>query len=281
MKVFVVVLTVFSIAFSVLVIGYAAQTTNWKALAEKNREWALQEQAAREAVDSKCKVIVGQLNKTIESLQSQIAAKNSEIDRLTVQMRNLNNELLSAKGKIESLVSQSNQLTNMNSAINSERKVLRDQLEKLRKDLASVRIDNLRLADENQKLKLQIKLYESEIRLLKEQNVALEQKLVKVRRKLRSVSAEGTEEVGEEAGVSGRIVGKVTRVHNNLASLSVGSAQGVKNGMVFIVYRGDQYLGKLRITKVVANESVGEIIQKRMSVQIQAGDSVTDRFIEE
>lgn len=275
MKVFVVVLTIFAIAFSVLVIGYAAQTTNWKALAEKSRQWALQEQATRQAIDSKTKIVVGELNKTIEELQNALAEKEEKINELTQKLQDLNNKLISAEGKIDSLTSQASQLTSINNAMNSERTVLQSQLDSLRKELAATRTDNLKLADENQKLHLQIKLYESQIRLLKEQNAVLEEKIEELRKK--TFIAPAAEGVEPQIAV-GRLLGKITSIHDDLAEISLGSAHGIKTGMELIAYRQDQYLGKIKITEVSETASVGEIFQKKPGVSIQVGDSVTDRL---
>ena len=121
-KVFIVVLAVFAIAFSMLVIQYTAQSTNFRTLAEENRKWALQEQAAREAANNKQKVVVAHLNKVVTTLQDQLAAQNRELDKMASTLANVKNELLAEQGKNASLMSQSTQLTNMSNAADAERK---------------------------------------------------------------------------------------------------------------------------------------------------------------
>jgi hypothetical protein len=78
------------------------------------------------------------------------------------------------------------------------------------------------------------------------------------------------------------IRGEVTEVAGNLASISVGSADGVAPGMIFLIYRRDteagkpQYLGSVRVGKVQANESAGLVVQSVGN--IVRGDLVRDEL---
>ncbi len=281
-KVFVVVLAVFSIAFSMLVIQYTAQSVNYRTLAQENRLWALKEQAERQALDNKQKIVVSHLNNIISSLQKQISEQKQTIDTLTNQLGDIKTELLAERQKSASLASQASQLTSMNNAGSAERKQLQAQLEQVRKDNAALRMDNIRLAKLNQKLELQRKLYEKEIRLLKEQNYALGQRMEELRAKLQA-GATGQQPVtvseqsaAVESAESSPVIGEITSVRDSLASISVGAAQGVKLGMEMIIYRGAQYLGKLKISKVLPSQAAGEIVQ--LNGNIRPGDKVTNKF---
>ena len=76
------------------------------------------------------------------------------------------------------------------------------------------------------------------------------------------------------------IRGEIKDVKSGLASISVGSADGVAHGMTFLVYRKapkggkPQYLGSIKITRVDANQSAGEVEQS--AGDIHAGDVVRD-----
>jgi hypothetical protein len=173
----------------------------------------------------------------------------------------------------------------MVNAGDAERKQLQGQLQNMRKDNSALRTDNFKLAETNQKLDLQRQLYEQEIRLLKEQNYSLSERVEQLRSKVQA-AASGADQAPATAGQAGAqsvtdaagsaIVGEISDVRNNLASLSIGSAQGVKDGMEFTIYRGSQYLGKVRINKVQPEQSAGELIQ--VQGDVHAGDKVTDKF---
>jgi hypothetical protein len=75
---------------------------------------------------------------------------------------------------------------------------------------------------------------------------------------------------GETAAA--RITGTVIAVKDDLASIDVGSAQGVKSGMKMLIYRGAQMIGYLQIEVVDAGESAG--IVKDKQYEPQKGDQV-------
>jgi len=281
-KVFIVVLTVFAIVFSMLVIQFTAQNTNNKKLAEDWQSQFKQEQQLRLLSDNQQKITEEHFNKVIKTQQEELSKTRAEMDKISNQLSSLNNELLGERQKTASLTGQLNQSGNMISAGDAERKQLQTQLESVRKDNSGLRADNFKLSEVNQKLELQRQLYEQEIRLLKEQNFSLGERLEKLR-------SRGSVSAGESAPTasSGKaqptteaegspILGQVTEVRGSLASISIGSAQGVKNGMEFIIYRNGQYLGKLRINKVLPSQAAGELLQKQGN--IQPGDKVTDKF---
>ncbi len=266
-----------------LVVQYTAQTTNYRKLSDENRRWALQEQSAREAADTKHKVVIAHFTKVISRLQSQIAQDNANLAKANMELANVKNDLLAEQGKTASLMSQANQLTNMSNASGAERKQLQSQLLQVRKDNAALRTDNITLSKTNQKLGLQRQLYEKEIRLLKEQNFSLGERMEKLRGQLQTSASGVPASSSPDATVkpvsgmgSSPIIGEVTNVRDGLAEISVGGSHGVKSGMEFIVYRGSQYLGKLKINKVLADKSAGNLLQ--VQGNIRPGDKVTDKF---
>ena len=70
------------------------------------------------------------------------------------------------------------------------------------------------------------------------------------------------------------IRGRVTEVSGSLATVSVGSADGVTEDMVFVIYRGLDYIGDLRISKVEPSQAAGRIVRSTGSVLV--GDEVAD-----
>ena len=76
---------------------------------------------------------------------------------------------------------------------------------------------------------------------------------------------------GQMPGVSG----KVTFVDHawNFVILDVGLSNGVVPNGELIVYRGNTFLGKIRVTKVDPNDAVAEILPD-VKGDIQVGDKV-------
>ena len=71
------------------------------------------------------------------------------------------------------------------------------------------------------------------------------------------------------------IRGHIAELDGNLASISVGTNDGVEVGMTFIIYnnRGD-FLADLEITEVTPNSSAGDL--KFVSKPISVGDIAED-----
>lgn len=67
---------------------------------------------------------------------------------------------------------------------------------------------------------------------------------------------------GSDIRISGTIDG--VDVANNIASINIGSAKGIRKGMEMIISRGDRLVGVLRIEQVTLNQAAGIIIDKRM-----------------
>jgi len=283
-KIFIVVLAFFAIIISVLIVQFTATNTNYKKLADDWQSQFKQEQALRLASDNQQKINESYLNKVIDMQRDELAKMQTAKNEQATELANVKTSLLAEQQKNASLTGQNNQLTNMINAADAERKQLQSQIDIVRKDNAGLRADNFKLSETNQKLDLQRQLYEQEIRLLKEQNFSLAEKLEKQRSR-GPVSASGQESLpagaNEKASAateteSAPIIGQVTDVRVSLASISIGSAQGVKDGMEFIIYRNSQFLGKLRVNKVLPDQAAGELLQRQGN--IQAGDKVTDKF---
>jgi cell shape-determining protein MreC len=70
------------------------------------------------------------------------------------------------------------------------------------------------------------------------------------------------------------ILGKVLDVSGNLVTISVGTADGVNKDMTFTIYRGNQYVGTLKINAATPNKAAGKMV--RQSVAPLPGDEVKD-----
>jgi hypothetical protein len=63
-----------------------------------------------------------------------------------------------------------------------------------------------------------------------------------------------------------------------LASISIGSANGVKVGDVLHVFRGDQFVCSISITNVDTDSSAGQITTTKAGLQPREGDLVTNKL---
>jgi hypothetical protein len=73
--------------------------------------------------------------------------------------------------------------------------------------------------------------------------------------------------------------GKVLAVDNavGLVVLSLGAEDGVKNGFEYIVSRGNQYVGTVKVTDAQAKKSTGMLVPGLQKSPVSAGDTVSNR----
>lgn len=64
----------------------------------------------------------------------------------------------------------------------------------------------------------------------------------------------------------------------DLIEISVGKDDGLREGHIMEVYRGDTYLGQIKIMKVAPDRAVGQINKDLKRGQVRKGDHVTTKF---
>jgi hypothetical protein len=193
-----------------------------------------------------------------------LAAKLEEVRTLTAATADLkiklDNEIANAKLALE----QSN-------ASQARLEGARAANEKLTKEYAKT--EDLLKQSQSQlaRRESQKKFDDEQIQELKDQNKDL----------LARVAAGGAAaKPGETAVVpeaDAVISGTVTAVKDDMASINVGSAKGVKTGMKFTIYRGAQYVGVFQVQGEVGLDSAaGVIVLKRLDAAM--GDKVTTKL---
>src|SRR5436190_719505 len=64
----------------------------------------------------------------------------------------------------------------------------------------------------------------------------------------------------------------------DLIEISVGKDDGLREGHIMEVYRGDTYIGQIKIMKVAPDRAVGQINKDLKRGQVRKGDHVTTKF---
>lgn len=64
----------------------------------------------------------------------------------------------------------------------------------------------------------------------------------------------------------------------DLIEISVGKDDGLREGHIMEVYRGDTYIGQIKIMKVAPDRAVGQINKDLKRGQVKKGDHVTTKF---
>ena len=74
------------------------------------------------------------------------------------------------------------------------------------------------------------------------------------------------------------VEGVVLRTKDNLIAISVGGDDGVRDGHVFDIYRGDRFIGKAEVTTAKENMSAARLISEYQQAPVAEGDYVTTKY---
>ena len=284
-KAFVVVVTILSVVLVALVIPFAARVQNYASeydQLKKNYEARLA--GATEAA---------------AEVRSEIAKAGTDVEKLAVTNADLTAELGSATNEIKALQTKldqaqltlernaaalqvavtesqtkSNSLTELNTLINDQLATI-STLSAQRNDLSQTLIDE----------KMKVRRLSENYNRIQEENKSLEQQLLEKTAQLKTaltelaVYVENAKQIVEttaEITPSVPIRGSVTQINQitegiTLVQVNVGTRDLVKEGMTFTVYRGDEYIGKIKIASVDTADSVGELTD---GGGVQQGDAV-------
>jgi len=283
-KVFVVLLVVFSIAFTAMTVSIVAQTANWRDVADRYEEHArVADTNLRNLIAANAAELAAARDahraqlEQIAELERQLQAGRTEVSQLTADMAKAAADKSSADAMSRGLLAQ---LQSCESG-RGEYKKQRDELEQQSIDLQRRNIDlNDRVNEQTARIAVlqeQRRQYEQQIHILRTEN----EKMANETRRLTSglsleepSGAAVTEVVALSPMTAAPIRGHVVEVSGDLVTLSVGSADGVRKDMVFVVFRNDQYVCDIKVSMVDPNQAAGRVVQAAQTPKV--GDEVTD-----
>jgi septal ring factor EnvC (AmiA/AmiB activator) len=289
-------LTLSSIFLCGIVVTYVSNAENHR---EKVDDLTRQRDAAvrqRESADEKLKqktedyqAAEDRLNAQVASLTTEISTLNSKTDILQIDKKNL-------EEKVQSWVALTDSLTKTNE---EQGLLLTNTLEELKQVKSAQMKQRDQLDDVTKELMEKVAVIETinkEKRLLEEERSQLRKQLDQYQLRLGRETAPAAIVTPEppptpaiepapsltpltpapgarEIGLKGVIT--VIDSKNSLTEISIGSANGVREGMRFFVTRSDQFICEILVFYVDAEKSVGIIEPDRMRYQPKVGDHVS------
>lgn len=283
-KILIVLLTIASIFLCGIVVTYVANADNYRDLYNNLKRDA---DGMREKADGNAKAFTelkAEKERMENKLNNEIATLNTEISTLKGQLKDAENEnkiLVQRVSDMASVVETSTQTAGENG------KLLKDTLDKLN----NVQAEQIKLKaqfDDTTKTLLEklaiIQSLETDKKRLIEEKTELQARMDKLLQPKGETTtpvitvtqpkieiARPAPVVAEKIALKGLITGVDPK--NKMASISIGTADGVKEGMKFHVTRGDNFVCDLLIIDTDTEEAVGamELVQD----QPKAGDTVT------
>lgn len=282
-KIFVVLLVVFSIAFTMSTISFVAQSNNWRELAQGY-------QTEVQATDAQLRNVLASGAAEVASARDAIDAHIARFKSLEVDYRNALQQIADQKTQLAEIRATGNSLQSTARLLAGELKVgqagwveQRKQRDELERRNLGLEKRNLDLSDRVNEQTAKLLVMQKYQRQIDEQNKILQdenQRLGQIRRRLQQgdvgalADADRSRVNAISPVASSPIRGEITQVSGKLATISVGTADGVVNGMVFVIYRGLDYVGDLEIVKADPNEAAGRIMRSRGSPRV--GDKIAD-----
>jgi len=271
-KVFVVLLVISSIAFTSMTVSIASQTANWKQVAERYQQHAAVADtnlrnliAANSAELASAADAINDHMERIAQLEGELQSQENEAERLAAELRRTAAEKSNVEAMNKGLLTQLSNAT-----------ATRDEYRQQRNDLESQVID---LQQRNIDLNDRVNELTTRVAVLLEQKQQAQEQLGSRRPGGASMpKATPPTALGDVRSVSPTttpaIRGKVVEVAGDVVTVSVGSADGVEKEMVFVIHRGNEYIGDVKISVVDPDRAAGKLIRSRLVPS--PGDQATD-----
>jgi septal ring factor EnvC (AmiA/AmiB activator) len=282
-KILIVLVTLSSIFLCGIVVAYVALADNYK---DKYNKIRIERDELTKTTADK-----------IEQYNQKDAEKNALENKLNSEIAKLNTEISTLKGDLKQVEAQKKieekRASDMASVVETSSqtasettKLLMDTQAELNK-LKSEQIKLIAQFDDTSKTLLEklavIQTLQKEKKQLLEEKIELQNRMDKLLQPIgkatapavtvtpRTEIARPAPVITEKIGLKGLITAVDTK--NKMASISIGTADGVKEGMKFHVTRADKFICDILIIDTDTEEAVGalELVQE----QPRPGDTVT------
>ena len=281
-KIFIVLLVLFSIAFTSMTVSIVAQSTNWKDTALKYQEQArISDTNLRHEIAASA----AQLASALDEARSNI----EEIGRLEAAVEKARQNAAGFQAQLARAESDKSGAESMNRGLLAQLRLVqassdeyRDQRTKLERRAIDLQRRNIDLNDRVNEVTEQVDVlleqrrhFEQQINILRNENERMAAGPSRSHT-FEDPAGAALPNVVALAPVAARAIrGHVTDVGGNVVTVSVGSADGVKMGMIFVIHRGSEYVGDLTVTLVDPNQCAGRLTLSASPPLV--GDEIADQ----
>lgn len=277
-KILIVLLTVSSIFLCGIVVTYIANTNNYKEKCAKLSSDRAALEQEKESLNNQLKEKIQQKDDLEKSLSSQVASLKTKADDLQTKITGVEREKAELLERVNSWAS----ITKDFQATTDKQTQL---LSTAQEDVKQLKAEQIRLSKELDQTgaavvekNALIDAAEAEKRRLIEEKADLQNRLDKLIQAGGKAPAAGTPVTQEKGNAMPaqstnetiNLKAQISEVDtkNSLATISIGSADGVKEGMKFHVTRGDEFICDVLIVNVDTERAVGvlELVQQSPKV---------------
>jgi chromosome segregation ATPase len=273
-KILIVLLTISAIFLCGIVVTYIANANNYKEKCSKLSSDRAALEQEKESLNNQLKEKIQQKDDLDKSLNNQVASLKTKADDLQTKITGIEREKAELLERVNSWASitkdfqaTTDKQTQLLSTAQEDVKQLKTEQIKLSKELDQT---SAAVVEKN----ALIDAAEAEKRRLIEEKADLQNRLDKIIQTGGKVAAAGTPVTQEKGNAlpaqstneTINLKAQISEVDakNSLATISIGSADGVKEGMKFHVTRGDEFICDVLIVNVDTERAVGvlELVQQ-------------------
>lgn len=275
-KIAVVFLLVLVLVASAVFINMTVVAPNWKVQYEQMKLRAdLNAQDAR--LQKLHALRLDQDRRAVEKTRDDLQAELAKIkqDKMPSAAEILAQQL---KGQIEELSTSYKQAVTNNQAMADRNQTLVAQLEEKRKQIDGLQKEVAGARVEMDQTRGKLEREERVVRALQRQLQDRDERIAELERGMERgpAGAPGTA-AAATAAPTGKVEGTITAIKGDLASINIGSAQGVRNGNKLYVYRDARFVGYIQIREVDDAEASGIVVDRQLDPL--PGDKVTNDLL--
>lgn len=277
-KIFIVLHVIFSITFVAWSVQFAATVNNYKDNAEKYQQLASEAQTSQRHTVAVSATKLATLNQKIEEDAKTINDLQLQLEKSQTEHNATKAELAQGNRKNESLGADIAKLGASLELLEKGWGQARDQRTDIEKQLIDLQTRNQDLSLRNDELIAQNLVLGEQVRQLKQQNYTLRDQVAKGGSIGEAMAVgPGLDGITEATPASTTpIRGSILEFKGGVASIDLGAADGVAEGMNFIIHRaGGSYLGELVVSDVEPNQAAGRVTLQQ-GIVLRTGDLVTD-----
>ena len=279
-KVFLVLLVIGAIALSTASITQTAQMRNWKQLAEGYRQDAVAAWAASVADGAQNRVAIEQLTASLEATDTRPRRRPQRSGRSPEGPRRSSYRDRAAQGRGDRQPGRHHQTHRFAPGRAEPRQPAAGPNQQALAHALDLEKRNIDLNDRVAELTANVNVLENQSRVLQQQNYSLKETVTRFASRCPSGLRLPPPACSPPRAPPSRFrhrfrppfAARLWRLRATWSVSSVGSADGVRRDMAFVVYRGDKSVGRLTIRDVDAQASAGTV--DKTYLQIQVGDQV-------
>ncbi len=275
-KILTVLLSLASIFLCGAVISYVANTNDVQAKYEKLQSDYKVLQSSKNVATARANEVRLEADKKISELKNKLASLEQENSQMAIDLTNAEHTALKWQDRVNSWAG----------VVKSFEQTIADMetsLQKTREMLSEEQAENIKLSSKLNEMTasldehiVMLNSLKAENRRLLEQKASLEKQVEEAQAKAEDAVTPVKQKAApaSESVSTGDVTGLVSEVSENLVSISIGSSDGVEEGMKFHITRGTSFICDIVVTDVDTDVAAGVIELK--NAQPQTGDTVSN-----